>query len=95
MPLAATMQPPDCLFKQFERPGQGHEHEAASAVLEVEPVAGGLWMDQEKFDFAGVPPLDGAVVVEGNRVLVSTLELSQLFFVVVSNDRIGMLVFLQ
>jgi len=52
-------------------------------------------MDQEKLDFACVPSLDSVVVIEGDRVLVSTLELSQLLFVVVSNDRIGMLVLLQ
>jgi hypothetical protein len=39
MPLAATMQAPDGLLVQFERPGQGQEDDPAPAVLEVKPVA--------------------------------------------------------
>ena len=39
MPLAATMQAPDGLFVQFERPGQGQEDDVVPPVLEVEAVA--------------------------------------------------------
>jgi hypothetical protein len=47
MPLAATMQAPDGLFVQFERPGQGQEDNVVSSVLEVEAVACGLGVDSQ------------------------------------------------
>jgi hypothetical protein len=84
MPLAATMQAPDGLLVQFERPGQGQEDDVASSMLKVKAVASRLGVDGEKRDLTSVPSFDGVVVVERREVLEPALEFSEFFLVLVN-----------
>ena len=75
--LAAAVQASDCLFVQFQRPRQRHEHHVAAAVLEVQTVAGRLGMHQQQFDLAGGPPFDHVLVFDGLGVREAPAQFGQ------------------
>ena len=95
MPLAATMQAPDGLLVQFERPGQGQEDDMVPTVLEVEAVTCRLGVDGKQCDLASVPALDGVVIVKRREVLKPSLEFGKLFLVLVNKEGIGMLILIE
>jgi hypothetical protein len=84
MPLAATMQAPDCLLVQFERPGQGQEDDVVASVLEVKTVARRLGVDGKQPDLTSVPALDGVVIIECDKPFKPSLKFGKLFLVLVN-----------
>ena len=52
-------------------------------------------MHRKKSNFASVPSSNGVIMVQRNEVAVASLEFGKFFLVVVNNDGVCMLVFIE
>ena len=94
MPLPATVQTPQGLFVQLQRPRQRQERHPATTMLEVESVSCRLGMDQQQFDLACVPFLDRVLFIDPPRMRVAPLQLQQFLDEVIDDDHVRPLVLL-